>query len=46
MYIQIHIKYIVWTGILNPGRYFQIDAEGSYFYRSEIRQALKIRFHK
>ena len=35
---QFTCKYIVWTVILNE------DEEGRYVYRSEIRQALKIRY--
>ena len=50
MYIQIHeftYRCIAWTSILNPGRSFQfVDEEGIYFYRSEIRKALKLDFHK
>ena len=47
MYIQIYIKCIAWTGILNPGRYFQfVDDEGTNFYRSEIRKVFKLDFYK
>ena len=41
---QFTYKCIVWTDMLSPGRYLQLDEEGRYVYRSEIRQALKIRF--
>ena len=47
MYVDIFQNNLVTTCFLNPGRSFQfVDEEGIYFYRSEIRKALKLDFHK
>ena len=50
MYIQIHIQMHFVDWYPKPRQIFSIcrfvDEEGIYFYRSEIRKALKLDFHK
>ena len=41
---QSTYKDIVWSGMLNPCCSFQLDEEGRYVCRSEIKQALQNRF--